>query len=146
MSENAESIQMIYKAKQTIVYMLIATASLTAQKHVCVRNLVIPDYPALAWMARAQGKVVLDIQILADGHVAHVNASGGPRLLQSHAMRNIRKWTFGNFPEGSKFPIRHRIVYVYRLEGEPQSGNAPTYVFQLPDQLEIVANPPQQRW
>ena len=136
----------IHKAKQTIVGMLIATASLAAQERVCVRNLVIPKYPALAWMARAQGKVALDIQILANGHVAHVKASGGPRLLQSDATRNVRKWTFGNFPVGSKFPIHHRIVYVYRLEGKPQSGNAPTYVFKLPDSVEIVANPPVQYW
>ena len=130
--------------KRIIICVFLATASLGAREHLCVRDLVIPDYAPLAWMAQLQGKVVLDVQILANGHVADVRTSGGHRLLQAEAKKNIFKWTFGNFPAASRFPIHHRIVYVYRLEGKPRSENRPTFVFHLPDYVEITTNPPTQ--
>lgn len=130
--------------KQTAFCILVTAASLAAQEHLCVRDLAVPYYAPLARMARLQGKVVLDIQVLADGHVGDVKASGAEPLLQQEAEKNIRKWTFGNLPQGSKFPIYHRIVYVYRLEGKPTFANEYTYVFHLPDYVEIVTQPPAQ--
>lgn len=130
--------------KQIIFCILVTAASLVAQEHLCVKDLAVPYYAPLARMARAQGKVVLDIQVLADGHVGDVKASGAVPLLQEEAEKNIRKWTFGNFPPGSKFPIRHRIVYVYRLEGKPTFASECTYVLHLPDYVEIVTQPPAQ--
>jgi len=130
--------------KWALICVFIATSSLRAGEQLCVRDLVIPDYAPLAWMAKVQGKVVLDIQILANGHVGDVKASGGHHLLQTEAVKNIRKWTFGNFPAGSKFPVHHQVVYVYKLEGKPRSDNRPAYVFHLPDYVEIVTNPPIQ--
>lgn len=135
---------MIHKTKWTIICALIATASMAAQEHLCVRDLVVPDYPPLARMARLQGEVVLDIQVLSDGHVADVKPSGGPRLLQREAERNIRQWTFRDLPAGTKFPLHHRITYAYRIEGKPMAENRPRYVFHLPDSVEVITNPSVQ--
>ncbi|MBZ5562133.1 MAG: energy transducer TonB [Acidobacteriia bacterium] len=124
----------------------IVVGSLAAQEHPCVRNFVVPDYPPLARMARLQGKVVMDIEILANGHIGEIKTSGAHRLLRSEAKRNISRWTFGDFPATSKFPLHHRVVFVYKLEGGPRSENHPTYVFRLPDFVEIKTNPPIQNW
>ncbi len=57
---------------------------------------------------------------------------------------NVRQWTFGPFPKGRKFPVKHKIVYTYKLEGKPAYNDAVlTVVFDLPDQVQITTNPPQ---
>lgn len=132
---------MTHGAKQIVALGLVAVACVAGESRLIVLSLVPPDYPPLALMARLQGRVTLDIQIMENGHVGQVEASGGHRLLQREAERNVRQWVFGNFARRTKFPIRHRIVYIYRMEGDARSENPTTLVLHLPDTVEIVTNP-----
>ena len=49
----------------------------------CLRHVVVPEYPSLARQARIQGSVILNIDIAENGEV--VAPSGAHRLLQDAA-------------------------------------------------------------
>lgn len=114
----------------------------------CVRNLVVPEYPRLAVMAGIQGEVKVEVEIGTDGKVSSAKArvpSGAPKsaeLLSHAAEKNIMGWIFEP-PIGAKtFPLRQTVTYVYRIRGEPVFyPPCPTLVLRPPDHVEIVVPP-----
>jgi TonB family protein len=58
-------------------------------------KLIDPEYPAVARMARIQGKVVLELKVDSNtGKVADVKVLSGPDLLQESATRAAEQWLF----------------------------------------------------
>lgn len=55
-----------------------------------------PVYPALSQKYKEQGRVVLDVYILADGSVGEIRlkTSSGYRRLDDAAMRAVRRWKY----------------------------------------------------
>jgi len=121
---------------------LLSAASAHAQEPV-VRQIVAPVYPRLAWLASLQGRVLLELEIDKNGRVQSVKASGSHPLLRDESEKNIRQWTFQSFRDPSSFPVRLKVQYVYRFEGESEDElSPPRVVITVPDKVEIVARPP----
>jgi hypothetical protein len=109
-----------------------------------VRQIVAPGYPLLAWAARLQGSAIMELEIGPDGTVQSAKGSGTHPLLLREAEKNASEWTFGGFTEGASFPIRFKLRYIYRLEGEPAYPMPqPRVVITLPDIVQIVVRPPE---
>jgi len=126
-----------------ICVLLLGAAALNAED-IRVREIVAPQYPLLAWGARLQGSVDLQLGIDRDGKVQAVKASGGHPMLLEEASKNIRLWTFGPFPARTTFPVRLEVHYVYKLEGEEEYPmSQPRVVITLPNRVQIVARPPE---
>ena len=71
-----------------------------------------PEYPRIARSRGWQGKVLLRVQVTADGHSADVSVlqSSGHELLDDAAIEAVRKWTFipakrGNTPVASTVTV-----------------------------------------
>jgi len=92
-------------------------------------------------MARLQGSISIDLEIGRDGKVLSAKALGGEGLLQQESVKNVRSWSFAP-PEAKDFPIKQRIIYVYRLRGEPVSYNPiPAVALHLPNRIQITTEP-----
>ena len=90
-------------------------------------------------MARLQGSVSIEIEIGADGKVASAKAAGGDPILQRAAEKNLRLWRFDSPRDAKNLPLRHSIVYVYKLVDAYMK--CPDIVFHLPDRVEISEEP-----
>ena len=55
---------------------------------------VIPQYPALAKAARAEGTVVLSATIAKDGTIANLRVMSGPAMLQQAALDAVSQWRY----------------------------------------------------
>ncbi len=76
-----------------------------------------PDYPAAAVRAGRQGRVVLEVEVRADGTVGDctVVASSGHRLLDHAAVDAVRRWRFRDGPGRVRVPIE----FVLRTAAAP---------------------------
>ncbi len=125
-----------------ICVLLLGSATLNAQD-IPIRQIVVPTYPLLGRDARLQGRVRMDLEIGEDGKVQSVRSSGAHILLLDESEKNIRQWTFGPYPEGTRFPVRWVVRYEYKLEGEEEYRmSPPRVVITLPNDVQIVARPP----
>jgi hypothetical protein len=126
----------------TLVGVVFSVAAAWGQS-VFVNNPVIPTYPALATGALLQGEITVEIEIGKDGRVLSAKASGGNEILLRATEKNISAWTFGLTSETKSFPVKHTIIYVYKLVGErTRDTGCTSVVFHLPDRIEISARPP----
>lgn len=64
-----------------------------------VRSKVAPEYPALARQMNVTGKVKIEAQITADGHVGNTKIIGGSPLLVNAALDALKKWRFEPAPK-----------------------------------------------
>jgi hypothetical protein len=123
---------------------MLAQSSRRTVDQVRVHQLLVPGYPHLARAASLQGTAGVTIEIGSDGKVISAEASGASPLLLRETEANIREWTFGPFPEGVRFPVRHKVIYVYKLEGKQAYYDPlPKVVLSLPDRVEIKSQPPE---
>jgi len=127
-----------------MVWALLFSVFTGRSQCVTVRQVVVPTYPHLAWMAHLQGVVSMQLEIGQDGKVESVKASGADALLRKQSEDNVRLWTFGPFCEGTAFPVRLEVKYTYKLEGDPEYYmSQPKVLITLPNQVELVARPPK---
>jgi len=121
---------------------LVSQSLCFGAEHLCVRDILVPQYPLLARLAKVQGSVSLELEVENDGKIVSAKGSGPDRLLVEEAENNVRQWSFA--PSTAKESARrhHTIIYVYRLEGQPVDYNpVPTVWLHLPDRVEIVTRP-----
>ena len=123
--------------------LLIAAALIPASAvgQVCVRQINVPEYPALAWSAQWKGVVDLTMTIGAQGQVISVEGSGSSPILVERAKENVKVWVFcaPKNIEGTHVRLR----YDYRLEGARVSRR-PTarVVINLDDATVLLKLPP----
>lgn len=95
-------------------------------------------FPALAFMARIQGVVVVQVKLDNQGKVTDSEALSGPAFLTQGSAENARKWKFE--PNSEKAAI---IVYSFRIEGDchPASNGGFTsqMIFFPPNFAKITA-------
>jgi len=72
--------------------MLLVEAAPQA-KDIAIREIVVPTYPHLAWLARLQGSLEMDLQVGQDGEVQSAKVQGAHPLLREESEKNIRSWT-----------------------------------------------------
>ena len=130
--------------RATVLCLLLLTGVTARAEQIPVREIVAPISPRLAWLASLQGSVSMELEIDRKGKVQFLKASGADPLLLKASEKNIRLWTFGPFAEGTAFPVRLKVQYAYRFEGEPDDKFLPPrVVITIPDRVEIVVRPPK---
>jgi TonB family protein len=87
----------------------------SAAGQICVEQMRVPKYPALAWAAQWTGVVDLTVTIGARGQVVRVEGSGSFPYLVEQAKANVKEWVFCA-PENNE-GTHVRLRYDYRLEG-----------------------------
>jgi TonB family protein len=96
-------------------FMASALIPASAVGQVCVKQLNVPEYPALAWAAQWTGVVDLTVTIGAQGQVISVDGSGSFPYLVEQSKKNVKEWVFCA-PQNDESK-RVRLRYDYRLEG-----------------------------
>jgi TonB family protein len=103
-----------------------------------VTHLKSPNYNVVARFGRLQGDVKLQVSVAKDGAVSkvEVSESNAGKLLQDHAIENMREWKF-NPGEERVFVI----VYEFRLV-MPEIDHYPPSVVTVdfPDRVRIECN------
>jgi TonB family protein len=100
----------------------------------------ITEYPPLPRAARIYGTVEVKCTLDSSGAVTVAEALSGPKLLMEPARQNALQWKFERVSKktsGNSAILR----YAFLLEGEPQDRTKTTFVFELPDRIQIVAPP-----
>jgi len=122
---------------------LCGTALCWSADYPRVKDVPIPKYPPLARMAQLEGAVTVEVEIGADGRVTSAKSTGGHAILQRAAEENARLWTFGVITNGGEFPIRHTIIFDYKIVGNRVAyPDCPQVVLHLPNSVEITSQPP----
>lgn len=128
------------------VNMLLIAAALvpvSAVGQVCVKQINVPEYPALAWSAQWKGVVDLTVTIGAQGQVVSVNGTGSFPYLVEQSKKNVKEWLFCAPKNGSSRRVQLR--YDYRLEGA-RVYRPPTakVVLDLGDATVLIKLPPPE--
>ncbi len=87
-----------------ILFLCVGTA-LAGNVHRAVVTRVPPVYPELAHRMHVGGKVVLLVQIQADGTVSDTKVESGHALLTSAAQDAVKRWRFAPNPEPSESEV-----------------------------------------
>ncbi len=113
-----------------------------AQPRITVKRVVGLDYPWLAALAGAQGKVELVALISPDGSVSEVRVVSGHDLLLGPANETLSQWIFAGC-EASKSFCEARVVFDFVLEGVCDKSRCDTrFVADLPSFVEIRTKAP----
>jgi TonB family protein len=94
-------------------------------------------YPAIAVAARADGKVVIEVQIDAAGKVTSAHAVEGHALLRKAAEETAARWQF----EPDAGAAERRVVsltFIYHIASKVAKGEV---VFSPPYQVEVTYEP-----
>ena len=126
-----------------LVGSFVLMAACQPRSQIYVRDVVVPDYPWIALMARMEGTVSISLDIGADGKVQAVHAAGADPLLMRAAEDNVRNWSFGFAGKPRGLPVRWTVLYVYKLAGSTVQPPCPTVTMHLPDRVEITSAAPQ---
>ncbi len=86
------------------LFLCVGTA-LAGNVHRAVVTRVPPVYPELAHRMHVGGKVVLLVQIQADGTVSDTKVESGHALLTSAAQDAVKRWRFAPNPEPSESEV-----------------------------------------
>jgi TonB family protein len=119
---------------------LLASIALSAwaQDWTPSRIVSINDYPPLPRAARIQGTVEVRCTLDSNGNVTNAEALSGPRELREPARKNALQWKFqptSKEVQGNSITLH----YSFLLEGEPQDRKNATFVFELPNRVQVVA-------
>ncbi len=83
---------------------------------VAVLYMPSPEYPASARRKGIEGVVVVEIEVLSDGHCEHpqLAESSGCDALDEAALKTIQTWKYDARPEGDT--IVRRVRFVFKLQ------------------------------
>lgn len=96
------------------------------------------EYPALARAARIQGTVDVKCTLDSTGNVITAEALSGPRELREAARQNALEWKFQRASNDTK-ENSFTLTYRFLLEGKPQYPKSDSFVFDLPNRVQMVA-------
>jgi len=78
---------------------------------------VVPQYPALAKAARAEGTVVLSATIAKDGTIANLRVVSGPAMLQEAALESVSQWRYRPYLlNGEPVAVETTVSVVFTLQ------------------------------
>ena len=100
-----------------VIFLAAALIPASAASQVCARQIEVPRYQPIAVAAQSTGVVDLKIIVGAQGHVAHIEASGSSAMLVEATKENVKDWIFCDPKKNGSENVRLR--YDYRLEGAP---------------------------
>ena len=73
---------------------LLSGAVCLGAERLCVREIIVPQYPLVAGIAGVQGAIDIDLEIGRDGTVLAAKALHGDGLLIRESLSNVRQWSF----------------------------------------------------
>src|SRR5947207_10206664 len=103
---------------------------------ICVKHVVLPNYPAIALTARVQATMSVEVTISTAGEVLYANALGHP-LFKSAAEQTVKKWTFSKVNPASGLRTT-KITFDYAIADSGEAG----VTFDFPDHVSIRVLPP----
>jgi TonB family protein len=128
-------------ALMCLVFCCAAPCLAQSQQPLYPRHIETPHFPPAARAANVTGSVSLNVTIDADGHVIKVEATTGPKMLQTAAAENLQHWTFAK-PQTA--PYEETITYDYEFDASLPGNDGYTAItnvnFDLPDRVTILAN------
>jgi hypothetical protein len=94
-------------------------------------------------MALIQGVVEVDVVFGSDGKVLNATATGKQVLLNKYAESSVREWVFGCLKRECTSEEKARVVFEYKIEGEPVEYKPCPRVIatQHPARVLIVTKP-----
>lgn len=125
---------------KAILFALTALAA-WSQDWTPSKIVAITEYSRLPRLARIQGTVEVRCTLGSSGGVTTVEVLSGHRLLQEPARQNALQWKFQRVSKdtaGNSVNLR----YEFLLDGKWQDDSKTTFVFELPDKVQIVAPVP----
>jgi TonB family protein len=120
------------------VLFALTALSVCAQDWTPSKIVAITEYPRVPRLARVQGTIEVKCTLDSSGNVTAAEMVSGNAMLGKTARDNALQWKFqpvsrevrGNFVT---------LIYVFLLEGKPQDAANSTFVFELPNIVQIVA-------
>lgn len=111
------------------------------QEHkVGINKYVIPEYPPIAKLARAQGDVVFDLLANGNGEVLQVQYMSGHPILREVAARSMADWRLVCLDCRPGQLFWHRITVTYKIVEGDGCGllfGFRRYVLEFPQRLTI---------
>ncbi len=95
------------------------------------------QYPPLAYMARIQGVVTVQVRLDEQGRVVNAVAASGPELLVDGSVNNAKRWVF--MPNSAKAAV---VVYNYKILEGRCNKNASMFILQGRNLATVLACPP----
>jgi TonB family protein len=99
-----------------------------------------PYYPEAAYLAKAEGKVVVEFDVTADGDTTNVRAveATTPGLFDEVAVTTVKETEFETLPNPNAPPthLRRTVEFTMakaRLKARPEKTKAPSYPMQAED-------------
>ena len=116
------------------------TISPKQEEQPVVTKAVAPHgYPPIAVAVKAEGKVIVEVTLNAQGEVKGARAVAGHPLLQNFAATTARRWQFAPTTEDSK-ERSARLTFIFRLVSrEDQEATS----FNPPYEVEYAVVPPK---
>ncbi len=131
--------------KRIILCCTLATVALPAAAQICVRHIVVPEYPYLARLAYVTGSVHMTIQVRPDGTVATATATEKDntafKFLVDESEKNVRQWLFCSSDPSSEAHTL-TITYNYKLEEPATYYPHVVVVMDLPESVQITTQRP----
>jgi TonB family protein len=95
------------------------------------------QYPPLAYMARIQGVVTVQVKLGEQGRVVEAVANSGPELLAAASVNNAKRWVFK--PNSAKAAV---IIYDYKILDGRCNKNSSLFILQGTNLATVLACPP----
>jgi TonB family protein len=116
----------------------LAAVPVCAQDWTPSKIVAMSEYPKVARLARVQGTVEVKCTLDSSGNVTAAEMISGNALLGKPASDNALKWKFQ--PVSKEVPGNSvTLRYVFLLEGTPQDATNSTFVFEMPNRIQMVA-------
>ena len=98
------------------------------------------EYPILGLSSNAQGVVLVECLVAADGSVTGAGATGGHSVLRNAVLERIREWKFrfvGSTPPAT--PSNVTLTFEFRLEGPPAYRAKTTFIYEYPYKVVVAS-------
>jgi TonB family protein len=120
------------------VLFALTALSTCAQDWTPSKIVAITEYPRVPRLARVAGTVEVKCTLDSSGNVTAAEMLSGKAILGTAARENALQW---KFQRASKEVLGNSVTltYVFLLEGKPQDATSSTFVFEMPNRIQIVA-------
>lgn len=99
-----------------------------------VKAVAPTNYPAIAFAARADGQVVVEVKIDSAGKVASARAIEGHALLKKFAENTASQWQFETATDSTGQRVVN-LTFIFRIAAKNQQEEV---VFSPPYQVEVT--------
>jgi TonB family protein len=107
---------------------------ITDEQPAVVKAVAPTNYPPIAFAARVDGKVVVEVKIDSAGKVVSADAVEGHALLKKFAADTAKRWQFEPAANGTK-QRRVNLTFIFHIAAKNQQEEV---MFSPPYQVEVT--------